>query len=245
MEAREEAQEQLAAVAPMQPVGAPLLFDVLPRVLGFLGPVALANASTTSAEVMQLAEGAWRSTFCYRWSCLFALKRSPASWRASCRMRALARRQDLSIRAGRWNARGLVIDRKGRVTTEALCVFEEDSYAMCGYAEHTRLEPATKLRGSWQGNLCANIVPNGGKRCWCLGWKEKILGCPGGYDYSGALEEEPGGAIFVHGKFTWFGRVRGVFIFVLQHAGSDVREEAWDMDALTGRTERLGTTLTV
>merc|ERR1711920_927640 len=143
----------------------------------------------------------WRRHFACNWSDLFHLKLMPTSFRLACRARSLARRTDLVIVGGSWTVSGIVEDKKGRIETKGRCSFTDDCYAMHGKALHRRVQLGTTLEGSWCGNLSARIMPNGCKRLWSMGWREKLAGYPGGYDYVGNLREF-NGRLFVEGQFS-------------------------------------------
>ncbi|CAE8613035.1 unnamed protein product [Polarella glacialis] len=145
------------------------------------------------------------------------------SWRARCSLRALARRADLSVMSSQWQLRGTVRDSKGEMSTEADCRFLAGSFMMQGAAVHRREDRSgrTILHGNWQGNLCADIVRFGGKRKWCLAWREKLAEARGAYDYAGQMEEMNDGRIGVQGEFRWLGRVRGTFDYVMERLADD------------------------
>eukprot|EP00439_Symbiodinium_sp_Y106_P003514 s9179_g1.t1 len=80
---------------------------------------------------------------------------------------------------------------------------------------HSEVRPFLCLR-HLEGNLCADIVALGGKRKWCLAWKEKIAEVPGAYHYAGQLDELPDGRAVLRGEFRWLGRVRGTFDYIME-----------------------------
>eukprot|EP00927_Polykrikos_kofoidii_P031608 TRINITY_DN27155_c0_g1_i1.p1 TRINITY_DN27155_c0_g1~~TRINITY_DN27155_c0_g1_i1.p1 ORF type:complete len:255 (-),score=21.89 TRINITY_DN27155_c0_g1_i1:29-685(-) len=190
--------------------------DVLPSLFRFFEIHDLSSVSTASATFCYLTETAWQNVFGGHWSGLFSLKHDISeSWRRCCSIRALARRTDLIVNGGQWRICGIVEDRKGRVTTQATCEFVSDSYAMRGHARHFREVAAVPLSGSWLGNLCANIAPKGEKKLWALSWKEKLDGYPGAYVYCAEIHEELG-VVVLRGEFSWFGKNRGRFHFVME-----------------------------
>eukprot|EP00933_Yihiella_yeosuensis_P025742 TRINITY_DN19984_c0_g1_i1.p1 TRINITY_DN19984_c0_g1~~TRINITY_DN19984_c0_g1_i1.p1 ORF type:complete len:247 (+),score=29.76 TRINITY_DN19984_c0_g1_i1:67-807(+) len=211
-----------------------VLLDLMPKVMSFLAPSDLGNASSACQVLCTMAEPHWSEAFARRWSCLFTLKRPCSSYRAAYGVRMSARRMDLVVLASSWHISGIVEDRKGRMHTEGGCSFTDGNYTMHGSAIHTRENPAAVLNGTWLGNLCACIAPNGRKRLWSLGWREKLAGYPGGYDYMGTLHEE-GPLIRVEGEFSWFGKVRGRFSLVMRNTGGQV---ASDPVAKTNAPER-------
>ncbi|CAE7263329.1 ABHD17B [Symbiodinium pilosum] len=174
-----------------------MLGDALPRMLNCLDVQALGSASMVCRDWAELSETCWRQVFAWRWlGSLFELRQVHSSWRVSCSSRARARRADLRVVSGMWHLIGTVRDNKGEMATEADCCFSSGSLVMQGQAVHRRQDAGGHriiLHGVWQGNLCADIVALGGKRKWCLAWKEKISEVPGAYHYAGQLDELPDG----------------------------------------------------
>ncbi|CAJ1419494.1 unnamed protein product [Effrenium voratum] len=198
----------------LEPLG-----DVLPIVLRRLDVRTLAAASTVCRSWSESSETSWQQVFRLKWQdSMFELRQVRPSWRLSCSSRAMARRADLQVVAGTWHLMGTVRDSKGEMSTEAYCFFASGSLTMQGEAVHRRQDSnghRVILHGNWQGNLCADIVALGGKRKWCLAWKEKIQEVPGAYHYAGQFEEGDGQAV-VRGEFRWLGRVRGTFDYVME-----------------------------
>eukprot|EP00929_Paragymnodinium_shiwhaense_P079789 TRINITY_DN41597_c0_g1_i1.p1 TRINITY_DN41597_c0_g1~~TRINITY_DN41597_c0_g1_i1.p1 ORF type:complete len:242 (-),score=53.49 TRINITY_DN41597_c0_g1_i1:1054-1779(-) len=197
-------------------------------ILRSLTSYELAQSSHTCREICELAEMQWHNFYKRTWSRLFALKhrenaslRPRSSWRAACSARANARRNDLVVRGGKWKLEGTIRDGKGLLLTTAQCEFYDDSLFFRGEAQHVRENAEAELRGSWTGNLAADIVALGNKQHWALGWAEKLHGYPGVYHYPGNLQEVSNLELKLFGAFTWFGRVRGTFQMRLFHVEED------------------------
>lgn len=191
-----------------------------PVILAFLDAGALGAACRVARRVLESSEPAWRAVFDRRWGqSLFELKAdaTPSSWRSRCRARAHARRLDLQVVASRWLLRGCTEDRKGRVDTTAECTFAGSEYTMSGRAQHRR-ETGEQFEGLWSGNLCAHIEPGAGKRLWALGWRERLPGFIGCYDYLGRVVELPHGQLGISGEFKMLGGFRGTFEFAMTRA---------------------------
>uniref|UniRef100_A0A7S2I8X0 Uncharacterized protein n=1 Tax=Zooxanthella nutricula TaxID=1333877 RepID=A0A7S2I8X0_9DINO len=202
--------------------------DVLQRVLLALEAKTLGAASAAASAVRDASEPAWRNIYDLNWaSSLFALKAHslPSCWRSRCSARAQAQRTDLDIVPGRWRVYGSTEDRKGRVVTEGVCAFT-GGFAMQGRASHRRVGrrllgglghgQGESIEGKWSGSLQAHMTPGAGKRLWALGWREKLAGYVGSYDYLGRIFEQPGGKIIVVGEFKILGGFKGKFQFVLE-----------------------------
>ena len=151
---------------------------------------------------------------------LFRLKtpRPFTTWRHRYAERATARRGDLSMVPGHFRYTGSTRDRKGRVETTGRMFFDCARMLTCsGTVVHVRRgEDASTLKGVGHGNLCAAITPGAGKRLWGLQWKEKVERSVGAYWYSGPIRPRRDGSFEWAGDFTWLGRVRGTFAFVLE-----------------------------
>ena len=161
-----------------------------------------------------------------------------------------------------WRVFGWAEDRRGRVATAGRVTFASD-YTMQGTATHTRTEaeaggaaaaaPAAAaaaaapavMRAKWQGNLGAFITQCGGKRAWLLGWREKVDGTVGAYEYSGQLLEARRGGrgkFTVAGRFSWFGSTRGIFELSFERTAQRAAPAmggAGDDDAVTIRIRSL------
>ena len=170
----------------------------------------------------------------------------------------------LDATADVWRVAGWAEDRRGRVATAGRVTFASD-YTMQGTATHTRTEAAADtgeeeaggaaaaaaaaapavMRSKWQGNLGAFITPCGGKRAWMLGWREKVSGTVGAYEYSGQLLEARRGGrgkFTVAGKFSWFGSLRGIFELSFERTAQRAAPALGglgDDDAVTTRVRSL------
>ncbi|KAH8054318.1 hypothetical protein JL722_9054 [Aureococcus anophagefferens] len=131
--------------------------------------------------------------------------------------RAGARRRDLAVVPGVFRYEGHSVDRKGRVRSRGTLVFDETHF-FTGCVRHARQGDGASLEGTGMGNLCADISPSAGKRLWALAWKERVERSVGAYTYVGALRHLPDGRLSWVGKFSWIGRERGAFSYVLERA---------------------------
>ena len=110
------------------------------------------------------------------------------------------------------------MDRKGVVTTRgAPC---STRAALYGRRVHTR-DGGPALRGNGLGNLCSDFLALRNKRRWCLTWKERVERSVGAYTYDGTLTHEADGTLSWKGSFSWIGRPRGSFSYVLERAAED------------------------
>ena len=152
---------------------------------------------------------------------LFVLKqpRPFSSFRAQFLEREVAQRRELRVVAGAYRYRGTSVDRKGVVTTRGALVFDASSFCT-GAVVHTR-DGGPALRGNGLGNLCSDFLALRNKRRWCLTWKERVERSVGAYTYDGTLTHEADGTLSWKGSFSWIGRPRGSFSYVLQRAAVD------------------------
>ena len=177
--------------------------DVVTYVVSFLKLEALC-ALHTSGQKNGCPDEAWRVRIPQ--NTLFALKQPKpfTTFRNRWTEWAGARRSDLVVLPGRFRFQGTVEDRKGLCRSTGRMDFSAKLVCV-GAVAHTRVSSGAKLEGRGYGHLCANILPENGKRGWALAWKEKVDDAAGYYSYVGSVRTLSDGSLVWSGSFSWFG----------------------------------------
>ena len=206
--------------------------DVVTYVVSFLKLEALC-ALHTSGQKNGCPDDAWRVRIPQ--NTLFALKQPKpfTTFRNRWTEWAGARRSDLVVLPGRFRFQGTVEDRKGLCRSTGRMDFSAKLVCV-GAVAHTRVSSGAKLEGRGYGHLCANILPENGKRGWALAWKEKVDEAAGYYSYVGSVRTLSDGSLIWSGSFSWFGRLQGAFRFVLSR--DDGTDEATIHRVWAGRS---------
>ena len=187
--------------------------DVVTYVVSFLKLESLCALHTTGQK-NGCPDEAWRQRIPQ--NTLFALKQPKhfTTFRSRWAEWAGAQRSDLVVLPGRFCFQGTVEDRKGLCRSMGRMDFSAKLVCV-GAVAHTRVSSGAKLEGRGYGHLCANILPENGKRGWALAWKEKVDDAAGYYSYVGSVRTLSDGSLVWAGSFSWFGRLQGAFRFVL------------------------------
>ena len=136
--------------------------DVVSHVVSFLKLETLCALYTTGQK-NGCPDEAWRVRIPQ--NTLFALKQPKpfTTFRNRWSEWAGARRSDLVVLPGRFRFQGTVEDRKGVCRSTGRMDFSAKLVCV-GAVAHTRVSSGAKLEGRGYGHLCANILPENGKR---------------------------------------------------------------------------------